>query len=176
MVMPFIEPIPTFDLFSPIFLACSTISIYGISSPMISHTTIGDNPLGNRHVKPSYGCLYALCWRLVLWLPSSCVKSDPLQIFLLRFSYKSFKLLSLHTYFIFNPSSNMEHLGLRLLKHETNMALLKGPSNLPPRPGISTAGKAVQIRVNQFKVTKWPTKDVYQYDVRTTALTCENIH
>jgi hypothetical protein len=44
------------------------------------------------------------------------------------------------------------------------------PDNNLNRPGYNTASgrdaREVQVRVNQFKVTQWPQKDVYQYDVR----------
>jgi eukaryotic translation initiation factor 2C len=30
---------------------------------------------------------------------------------------------------------------------------------------VNTAGKAIQIRVNQYKVKDWPGRDIYQYDV-----------
>lgn len=59
----------------------------------------------------------------------------------------------------------MEPLNYLSDKQETNVTKPKASSTLPLRPGTSTAGKAVQIRVNQFKVTQWPTKDVYQFDV-----------
>lgn len=39
------------------------------------------------------------------------------------------------------------------------------PVDLPARPGLNSTGKAITIRVNQFKVTGWPQKDVFQYDV-----------
>ncbi|TAQ85545.1 hypothetical protein B7494_g6138 [Chlorociboria aeruginascens] len=42
-------------------------------------------------------------------------------------------------------------------------------SHLPNRPAINTSGKPVNIRVNQFKVTKWPSQDVYQYDINAGA-------
>ena len=61
----------------------------------------------------------------------------------------------------------MEPQNLRSYDEKTNVAKLKAPVNLPLRPGTNTAGKAVQIRVNQFKVVQVPTKDVYQYDVGT---------
>lgn len=44
------------------------------------------------------------------------------------------------------------------LKHEYSQTLMT-------RPGYSTAGRDVQVRVNQFRVMQWPNKDVYQYDV-----------
>jgi hypothetical protein len=40
-------------------------------------------------------------------------------------------------------------------------------SILPDRPGYNSQGKAVKIRVNQFKVAQAPMNDVYQYDVST---------
>jgi eukaryotic translation initiation factor 2C len=39
------------------------------------------------------------------------------------------------------------------------------PSDLPLRPGVNSTGKAIQIRVNQYKVTQWPGRDIFQYDV-----------
>jgi len=45
------------------------------------------------------------------------------------------------------------------------------PSELPKRPGTNTNGKAIQIRVNQFKVTQWPPNDIWQYDVSFPSLT-----
>ena len=62
----------------------------------------------------------------------------------------------------------MEPVDFRSLNRETNVEKSKS-ADLPLRPGTNIAGKAVQIRVNQFKVTQWPTKDVYQFDVRTIA-------
>lgn len=59
----------------------------------------------------------------------------------------------------------MEHLNYRTYNRETDTESYKFPSTLPLRPGINTTGKAIEIRVNQFKVAQWPTKDVYQYDV-----------
>ncbi|KAG9244119.1 Piwi domain-containing protein [Calycina marina] len=38
-------------------------------------------------------------------------------------------------------------------------------SNLPNRPGLNNQGKAINIKVNQYKVLSWPQKDVYQFDV-----------
>jgi eukaryotic translation initiation factor 2C len=38
-------------------------------------------------------------------------------------------------------------------------------SDLPNRPGLNSQGKQITIRINQFKVTAWPSMDVYQYDV-----------
>ena len=38
-------------------------------------------------------------------------------------------------------------------------------TELPSRPGLNSSGKVIQVRVNQYKVSGWPTKDIYQYDV-----------
>ncbi|KAH8777302.1 eukaryotic translation initiation factor-like protein 2C 2 [Hyaloscypha finlandica] len=60
----------------------------------------------------------------------------------------------------------MEPENFRLRTQEvTDDAKYNFPSDLPLRPGINTTGKAIQIRVNQFKVTKWPERDIYQYDI-----------
>ena len=50
-------------------------------------------------------------------------------------------------------------------KEVTDDAKYDFPSDLPLRPGVNTTGKAIQIRVNQYKVAQWPQRDVYQYDV-----------
>jgi len=63
----------------------------------------------------------------------------------------------------------MEPENFRLrTKEVTDDAKYNFPSDLPLRPGINTTGKAIQIRVNQYKVTKWPERDIYQYDVSFT--------
>jgi hypothetical protein len=59
----------------------------------------------------------------------------------------------------------MEPLNFRSYNSETNVESYQFPSDLPSRPGTNTKGKAITIRVNQYKVTEWPQKDVYQYDV-----------
>ncbi|PSS06975.1 hypothetical protein M430DRAFT_271769 [Amorphotheca resinae ATCC 22711] len=56
----------------------------------------------------------------------------------------------------------MEPLSFR---RDTDVEKYQFASELPYRPGTNTTGKAVQIRVNQLKVTQWPTKDVYQFDI-----------
>ena len=48
-----------------------------------------------------------------------------------------------------------------VIKHEY-------PDENMARPGYSTTGRDVQVRVNQYKVTQWPTGDVYQYDVSSS--------
>lgn len=39
--------------------------------------------------------------------------------------------------------------------------------DLVKRPGFNTTGKEISVAVNVFPVTQFPTKTVYQYDVRT---------
>jgi eukaryotic translation initiation factor 2C len=36
------------------------------------------------------------------------------------------------------------------------------------RPGFNTTGKEIQVQVNVFPITQFPTKKVYQYDVSAT--------
>lgn len=48
---------------------------------------------------------------------------------------------------------------------EANPAAHQYGSALPDRPGFNTAGKQVTIKVNQYKVSRFPQTDVFQYDV-----------
>lgn len=61
----------------------------------------------------------------------------------------------------------MEPFNFRHLDVETNTSKYNFPTTLPNRPvdNQPKLGKEIQIRVNQFKVTQWPQKTVYQYDV-----------
>lgn len=61
----------------------------------------------------------------------------------------------------------MEHLNYARFNQDTNEKKYDSmfASQLPKRPGYNTAGKEIQIRVNQFKVLKYPQKDIFQYDV-----------
>jgi eukaryotic translation initiation factor 2C len=38
-------------------------------------------------------------------------------------------------------------------------------TRFPGRPGLNTSGKQIQIRVNQFKISQVPSRNIYQYDV-----------
>lgn len=58
----------------------------------------------------------------------------------------------------------MEPQNYRIYDHDTDSWKNNFPVELPNRPGFNT-GKAIQVRINQFKVTKWPENDIYQYDV-----------
>lgn len=59
----------------------------------------------------------------------------------------------------------MEPENFRVRNPDADEAKYNFPHDLPLRPGTNTTGKALQIRVNQYKVTQWPGKDIYQYDV-----------
>lgn len=61
----------------------------------------------------------------------------------------------------------MEHLNYARFDRDTNEKKYDSmfASQLPMRPSYNTAGKEIQIRVNQFKVLKYPQKDIFQYDV-----------
>jgi len=64
----------------------------------------------------------------------------------------------------------MEPMNFRSYDRVTDTESYQFPSDLPGRPGLNTKGKAIQIRVNQYKVIAWPQKDVYQYDVSWSSL------
>jgi hypothetical protein len=59
----------------------------------------------------------------------------------------------------------MEPFNFRTVDRETKAVTFQWGSELPNRPGFNTTGKAIQVRVNQFKVSSFPNRDVYQYDV-----------
>lgn len=59
----------------------------------------------------------------------------------------------------------MESHNYRIYDRDTDSWKNNFPTELPDRPNLNTAGKAIQVRVNQFKVLKWPEQDIYQYDV-----------
>lgn len=40
-----------------------------------------------------------------------------------------------------------------------------GPHTLTSRPGYNTTGKDIQISLNSYPITQFPTKSVHQYDV-----------
>ncbi len=58
----------------------------------------------------------------------------------------------------------MEPQNYRNYDHKTDIEKHNFPSDLPLRPGTNTTGKAITIRINQFKVNAWPSKDIHQYD------------
>lgn len=39
------------------------------------------------------------------------------------------------------------------------------PVEIVPRPGFNTTGKEVDISLNAYPITKFPSRNVYQYDV-----------
>jgi eukaryotic translation initiation factor 2C len=63
----------------------------------------------------------------------------------------------------------MDAGNFRSILAEANPSAHQFESPLPDRPGFNTAGKAIAIRVNQFKVAQFPTRDVYQYDVSSSS-------
>jgi eukaryotic translation initiation factor 2C len=59
-------------------------------------------------------------------------------------------------------------IGVNSSTHEVSYQF---ESSLPQRPPIGNkGGKAIAIRVNQYKVKDFPTRDIYQYDVSFTHL------
>ncbi|KAE8440738.1 hypothetical protein EG329_006633 [Mollisiaceae sp. DMI_Dod_QoI] len=59
----------------------------------------------------------------------------------------------------------MEAGNYRSYDRATDTEKYNFPTELPNRPTLSTAGKQITVRVNQFKVLQWPQRDVYQYDI-----------
>jgi hypothetical protein len=59
----------------------------------------------------------------------------------------------------------MESNRYRIYNPITNEEKFQDVSELPLRPGTNTAGTPIQVRVNQYKVSQWPQRDVYLYDV-----------
>ncbi|KAG9232999.1 Piwi domain-containing protein [Amylocarpus encephaloides] len=59
----------------------------------------------------------------------------------------------------------MDPYDYRTFDRDSNTARYQFNSDLPDRPGLNKSGKQVQIRVNQYKVTDFPTRDVFQYDI-----------
>lgn len=64
----------------------------------------------------------------------------------------------------------MEPMNYRTYDQATDTERYQFPSDLPNRPGHNSQGKAIKIRVNQYKVLQWPQRDVYQFDVSTTLI------
>ena len=61
----------------------------------------------------------------------------------------------------------MDSLNLIRWNANANDSKFKTATIFPNRPAAQQkVGKEVQMRVNQFKVTQWPQKTVYQYNVR----------
>ena len=59
----------------------------------------------------------------------------------------------------------MENEHFRHYDRATDTTKYEENAELVNRPGYNTQGKAILVRVNQYKVTKVPSLDVYQYDV-----------
>jgi eukaryotic translation initiation factor 2C len=59
----------------------------------------------------------------------------------------------------------MEYRNYRTVDVDTNVEKYQFPSELPKRPSYNSNGKQIEVRINQFKVNKYPNQDVWQYDV-----------
>lgn len=57
--------------------------------------------------------------------------------------------------------------GLRHLRIRTDEEFQKYsvPVETVPRPGFNTTGKEVELSLNAYPITKFPSRTVYQYDV-----------
>lgn len=57
--------------------------------------------------------------------------------------------------------------GLRHLRMRDADELVKYaiPTENVPRPGFNNTGKEVEVSMNAFGITKYPSRTVYQYDV-----------
>ena len=64
------------------------------------------------------------------------------------------------------PCLKMEPIYLRnVARAGTNDFQYNLPTDFKRRPGFNTTGKAIQVPVNSYAVTQFPTVKVYQYDV-----------
>ncbi|CZR64330.1 related to argonaute like post-transcriptional gene silencing protein QDE-2 [Phialocephala subalpina] len=59
----------------------------------------------------------------------------------------------------------MEAGNYRTYDRTTDEEKYNFPTELPNRPGLGKAGRAIVVRVNQFKVMQWPQGDIQQYDI-----------
>lgn len=57
--------------------------------------------------------------------------------------------------------------GLRHIRHRHTDEYEKYgvPVDTVPRPGFNQTGKEIEVMVNAFPITKFPSRPVYQYDV-----------
>ena len=64
----------------------------------------------------------------------------------------------------------MEPGNLWTYYRETNEKKFEFPPVLPLRPGFNDdpSARSVSLRVNQFRISEWPDKSVWQYDVSQT--------
>ena len=59
---------------------------------------------------------------------------------------------------------------LRQIVSDNNPFAEQMPTQLMPRPNFNTTGKGAPVLINSHPVTKYPTKQVYQYDVSFSRL------
>ncbi|KAI9845055.1 MAG: hypothetical protein M1838_001912 [Thelocarpon superellum] len=65
----------------------------------------------------------------------------------------------------------MELLSFRTWNKATNEAQYEVPTDLPPRPKVTTTlGREVAIKLNSYSILKYPDKTIYQYDVQIGGL------
>lgn len=64
--------------------------------------------------------------------------------------------------------------GLRHLRMRDADELVKYavPTENVPRPGFNNTGKEVEVSMNAFGITKYPSRTVYQYDVSHSLCAC----
>lgn len=57
--------------------------------------------------------------------------------------------------------------GLRHLRYRDADELEKYgvPTEVVPRPGFNQTGKEIEVLINAFPITKFPSRPIYQYDV-----------
>ncbi len=58
----------------------------------------------------------------------------------------------------------LRHLRLRDANAESKYSV---PVEFVPRPGFNPTGKEIEVLMNSYRVTSFPTKTVYQYSVST---------
>lgn len=59
-------------------------------------------------------------------------------------------------------AGGLRHLRIRDADESAKYAI---PVKNVPRPGFNPTGKEIEVSMNAFRITDFPTKNVYQYDV-----------
>jgi eukaryotic translation initiation factor 2C len=62
--------------------------------------------------------------------------------------------------------------GLRHLRFRDadDFAKYSVPVETVPRPGFNQTGKEIEVQMNAYAITNFPSKTVYQYDVSVTSI------
>lgn len=93
-----------------------------------------------------------------------------------HFSFRSSLLYLALNFLIMESQDQVNTLGdgLRHLRMRDADELVKYaiPTENVPRPGFNNTGKEVEVSMNAFGITKYPSRTVYQYDVSQTLRTC----